>query len=149
MKVTTELKKIIERSFDEQKRQKYAELDAKIEKIITDKREEMESTQEYKNYVKAANALYNKYEKEIKKDLKERSKYQRPYYLGYMKDIENIDSNYFVHDNKDSYDRRDKERSKIYDDIEMQRESLLVRLTYEKDLDKIRNLLSQYGIVLD
>ena len=86
MKVTNELKRIIERSFNEKKRQKYAELDAKIEKSIEDKREEMESTQEYKDYVKAANALYNKYEIEIIMDSNSNSDNKLPYSLNGMED---------------------------------------------------------------
>lgn len=145
MKVTTELKHIISRSFDEKLNKEYDELNTKIKKSISDKKDEVLATKEYKDYRKAADALYKKYEKEIQRDMKRYGKNNKPYRLDEMKFLLN-DIGFFVGDNSYCYNEYGKEKNNIKDSLSKQKESLLIKLTYEKDLDRIKSLLSEYGI---
>lgn len=149
MKVSTELKRVINRSFDEKKelieKEAKSEINKEYENIVSKFRE----SKEFKAYVKTA--------KELQKLLNELSDiYSRDkvytdespllYVLNSQlklnpEDFFNLNSGYTFR-NKEYVTRYG---SKI-NELEMERESLLIKLTYEKDFDKIKELLAEYGI---
>ena len=149
MKVTTELKNLIRRSFDEKRAivQKDAENVARkeYESVLA----EVANSKEFDAYIKAANAFYEKF-----KDLNSNSYGEKcePYYVYHLSDLKDIKPENVVHENVKSYVRYNNElmaevRSKI-EELDLAQEALMIKLTYEKDLDKIREMLAEYDITI-
>lgn len=148
MKVTTELKNLIKRSFSEKKmlvqREAEKEANAEYEAVFND----VANSEEFKNYVKAANALYDKV-----KDLNPTSygakcrPYHTAYRIGELKDVKpesiicNNVSTFVKYNDKIMEDVNNKIR-----EIDLAQESLMIKLTYEKDLETVRAMLAEYGI---
>ena len=149
MKITTELKNLIRRSFDEKKAlvQKEAESVArkKYESVLT----EVANSKEFDAYIKAANAFYERF-----KDLNSNSYGEKcePYYVYHLGDLKDIKPEHVVHDNVKSYARYNNDimaevRNKVTE-LDLAQEALMIKLTYEKDLDKIREMLAEYDIAI-
>lgn len=141
MKVTTELKNIIKRAFD----QKVADLKKATEEI---KRQEYESviktisdSPEYKAYIEASARFIDLLKAyEIPREQEREHGYTiNTYYM--VKDITDI-----VKENR--YHLATMEEAKAIAALDGERDALLVKLTYEKDLEKISALLAEYGIIL-
>lgn len=135
MKVTTELKNLIKRKFKE-KENAYVEEQKKLMEESRNKRiKEIEESKEYKYYVDATNRLVkfisdleNKYPY---KDRFDNGFYYTLSYLG-VKDAKD-----FVYNTTYGVD---------VSTITEQMEKVLIRLTYEKDFEKVVELLAEYGI---
>jgi hypothetical protein len=147
MKVTTELKNLIKRSFDEKRAivQKDAENVARkeYEEVLT----EVANSKEFDAYIKAANAFYERF-----KGLNSNSYGDKcePYYVYHLGDLKDIKPEHIVHENVKSYVRYNNElmaevRAKV-EELDLAQEALMIKLTYEKDLDKIREMLAEYDI---
>lgn len=151
MKITTELKNLIKRSFDE-KRAEIRKLSAKEAQIAYEKMViNFEKSKEFKAYAKAANNLYEAFE-----EFKTQNSYGNdcnPWNLNRdFCSLRNATAKIFVSDNVFVYSRYNKNimkaiRDKI-NELDLAQESLLIKLTYEKDIENIRNTLAEYNIVI-
>ena len=68
MKVTTELKNLIRRSFDEKRANVSNEIKSVAKDLFEEKRNEVISSKEFKAYVKACKALYERFEEDYKSE---------------------------------------------------------------------------------
>lgn len=147
MRVTTELKNLIKRSFDEKRAIVRREAESIARKKYENVFSEVNNSKEFQDYVKAANALYERFKDLSKKSYGEECE---PYYVYNFSDLNDIKPERIVHDNVSTYVRYNKdimaeEREKITK-LDLEQESLMIKLTYEKDLDKIREMLAEYDI---
>lgn len=101
---------------------------------------------EWKAFVDAANAFRAKYETTIYAD-----GYKSPYCTMYPNNLAETNPLRIISYNS-SYVRYDSELSKQIADkrteLELQKESLLIKLAYEKDLAVITAMLAEFGITL-
>lgn len=157
MKVTTELKHLIQRSFEEKKSEiskKYKEqVNTEYEKML----KKFNNSKEFKNYQKACAELYKAFEKEYEesRDYYNNSNCKEYAIRTYCRadgfgSLLNQKADDFVDDNTDYYikyhmnDIVKKEKT----ELDRQQESLMINLTYEKDIDKIKEMLAKYDIVI-
>ena len=147
MKVTTELKNLIRRSFDEKRANVSNEIKSVAKDLFEEKRNEVISSKEFKAYVKA---LYERFENDYKSE--------GDYYSGntaYRLRIEgfnDIKPEDIISDNSSYYSKYNNDiqnelGSKVKE-LDLAQESLMIKLTYEKDLDTVREMLAEYDIVI-
>lgn len=147
MKITTELKNLIKRSFAEKRAIVQAEARGIARKQYEAVLNEVANSDEFKEYNKAANALYERL-----KDLNDKSYGEgcEPYYIYHVCELNDVKPEYFIKDNVNSYVKYDESIMKMMRDkdkeLELAQESLMIKLTYERDLDKIREMLAEYDI---
>lgn len=150
MKITTELKNLIRRSFDEKRANVSNEIKSVAKDLFEEKRNEVISSKEFKAYVKACKALYERFEEDYKSE--------GNYYSGntaYRLKIEgfnDIKPEDIISDNSSYYskyntDIQNELGSKVKE-LDLAQESLMIKLTYEKDLDTVREMLAEYDIVI-
>ena len=150
MKVTTELKNLIRRSFDEKRANVSNEIKSVAKDLFEEKRNEVISSNEFKAYVKACKALYERFEEDYK--------LEGNYYSGntaYRLKIEgfnDIKPEDIISDNSSCYskyntDIQNELGSKVKE-LDLAQESLMIKLTYEKDLNTVREMLAEYDIVI-
>ena len=145
MKVTTELKRLITAAF-EKKNKDYLEarqIEAKV--IYEGKIAEVESSDAFKSYVKACNELYEylKTDYEVVGGYPSyRERIKAPYYYLNLGELLKPRVKRFIEDYSSQYVKYDCKCP----NYEVEKDALLVKLTYEKDLDQIRQLLRQYDI---
>ena len=146
MKVTTELKRVIERAFglkaDEASKVFETSCKEKIKKV----KSEIESSSEFQNYKKACEELYEYLLPDITLAGDSwATQGGKPYY--YSNDathnIKHPSVNQFVYECINSY-----KRNHYNQDYSAEKDTLLVKLTYEKDLEKIKEILKEYNIVI-
>ena len=149
MKVTTELKNLIRRSFDEKRAVVQKEAEDFARKEYENVLEEVANSKEFDAYIKAANAFYERF-----KDLNSNSYGEKcePYYVYHLGDLKDIKPERIVCDNVKSYVRYNNNlmaevRAKV-EELDLAQEALMIKLTYEKDLDKIREMLAEYDITI-
>lgn len=135
MKVTTELKNLIKRKFKE-KENIYVEEQKQLMEEARNKRiKEIENSKEYKDYVDATNIFENYLnvlvDKYPYKDRFDNGFYYTSNYLSAK------NANDFTYNTTYSVD---------VSPITEQMERVLIRLTYEKDFEKVVELLAEYGI---
>lgn len=150
MKVTTELKNLIKRSFDEKRAKVTNELKEMSKKLYEDKKKEVENTKEFKAYVKACKELYERFEEDYNR--------QGNYYDGNtsyrlnLNNMKNVIVEDIVKDNSDYYAKYNKTFNTNIDkeikELNLAQESLLIKLTYEKDFDAIKEMLAEYDIAI-
>lgn len=156
MKVTTELKSLIKRSFEEKRKAVEMQFREMAEKEYQEKIEWMESLPEYQQFLQAQRVL--------KEKLKEEESLQHgvrmmssekccPYYVAMdFNRVLEMTSKDFLRDNVYNYLRYNEETREAYNKeltkINVEQESLLIKLTYERDLEKIKEMLGEYGISL-
>lgn len=150
MKVTTELKNLIKRSFDEKRESVRRENKEIANKLFKEKEKEVISSKEYKNYVKAAQALYERFKDDYEN---QGNTYDgKTFYNLKFSLIKDIKPSSIIASNIDYYCRYNDEVSKNIkrgiDLLDLAQESLMIKLTYEKDMDTIKTMLSEYGIVI-
>lgn len=149
MKVTTELKSLIKRSFEEKRQAVEKEFKDMAEAKYREKIEWLESLPEYQQFINAQEALRSKLDSIEDLDF---SVVHRPYYRGMSNPYLEIDSKKIIVNNAYNYLKNNKEvkeqRENRIKEIDMAQESLLIKLTYEKDLEKIKEMLNEYGINL-
>lgn len=151
MKVTTELKNLIRRSFDEKRANVSNEIKSVAKDLFETKRNEVISSKEFKAYVKACKALYERFEEDYK--------LQGDYYYsgntaykfkidGFddvkVEDIITDNSSYYSKCNNEIQDKLGKQ----INELDLAQEFLMIKLTYEKDLDTVRAMLAEYDIVI-
>ena len=148
MKVTTELKNLIKRSFDEKRTKVTNEFKAVANEMYEQKRKEVEDSKEFKDYLNACKALYERFEEDCKSQ-GNRYDGNKPFHLCLNKDIKienivncNVDS--YVYYNKNNKTNLNNEKQKL----DLAQESLMIKLTYEKDLNTIREMLAEYDITI-
>ena len=150
MKVTTELKNLIRRSFDEKRANVSNEIKSVAKDLFEEKRNEVIASKEFKTYVKACKVLYERFEEDYKSE--------GNYYSGntaYRLKIEgfnDIKPEDIISDNSSYYskynvDIQNELGSKVKE-LDLAQESLMIKLTYEKDLDTVREMLAEYDIVI-
>lgn len=150
MRVTTELKNLIRRSFDEKRANVSNEIKSVARDLFKQKRNEVISSKEFKAYVKACKALYERFEED--------HKLQGDYYSGntaYKFKIDGFDDvkvEDIIIDNSSYYSKYNNEiqdkLGKQIKELDLAQESLMIKLTYEKDLDTVRAMLAEYDIVI-
>lgn len=152
MKVTTELKSLIKRSFEEKRQMVEKEFRDMAEAQYQEKIDWLENLPEYQQFISVQEALKNKLD--MTSDLKLTTTYNKPYYYNsnYNRNLLELTSKKIIVDNTHTYLRNSteiiKERESKIREIDMAQESLLIKLTYEKDLEKIKEMLNEYGINL-
>lgn len=150
MKVTTELKNLIRRSFDEKRANVSNEIKSVAKDLFEEKRNEVISSKEFKAYVKACKALYDRFENDYKS--------QGDYYSGNTAyrfkiegfndvKVENVITDNSIYYSKYNNDIQNKLGNKV-EELDLAQESLMIKLTYEKDLETVRAMLAEYGIVI-
>ena len=143
MKVTSELKKYIKRSFDEKKEKTRQEIKQKADDAYDAKLKEMEESDEFKALKEAYHVFKDKFydEKYDSKTSKE------SWYLRFFDEYE--EASYFIRKSYNFYDsEQTKEIHLACDELDKQCEKVLIKLTYEKDLDAVKELLAEYDIYL-
>lgn len=150
MKVTAELKNLIKISFDEKRSKVTNEIKAVAKDLYEEKKKEVSTSKEFKAYVRACKALYERFEEDYKA--------QGDYYSGNtaykmnISDLKNVKVEDIVSDNISCYSKCNNDIqtnfSKEIKALNLAQESLLIKLTYEKDLDIIRDILAECGIVI-
>lgn len=150
MKVTTELKNLIRRSFDEKRANVSNEIKSVAKDLFEEKRNEVISSKEFKVYVKACKALYERFENDYES--------QGDYYSGDTAyrfkiegfndvKVENVITDNSIYYSKYNNDIQNKLGNKIKE-LDLAQESLMIKLTYEKDLETVRAMLAEYDIVI-
>ena len=140
MKVTSELKSIVKCAFNERKtayrKRKVEEHNAEYKAAL----EWVENSEEYKDYV----AAYERLKAMLTPDAEVRNKKynnnQPTAYFYY--NFKKLSPTEFIRENYRYPLDNDEELVRI----EKEQNALLVKLTYEKDMDRIQELLSTYGI---
>lgn len=148
MKVTTELKNLIKRHFEEMKQERIKINKEERRKIHDERAAEIENSSEFKNYVEAAKMLYEylkpDYEEKGHGAWNDNKLNTVPYYYnqGYFSSLLEIKGTNFIWEN--GRFNANVETT----DLTRAQEGLLIKLTYEKDIEVIKSLLSEYGIEL-
>lgn len=150
MKVTTELKNLIKRSFDEKRVKVTNELKSVATDLYEEKKREVANSKEFEAYVNACNALYERFKEEYES--------QGNYYSGkvpfrfYLENMNNKKIEDIIKSSVDYYCKYNEEIqtniSKEIKALDLAQESLMIKLTYEKDLDTIRAMLAEYDITI-
>lgn len=149
MKVTTELKNFIKREFANKKELVKKEYKEKGKKDYEEELANLEKTKEFQNYKKAKEELFKYIELKIGEFGGYRNSTNGFYYSNfYSSDVEPNEyvkiNSYYDYVKSNSYSDCESEVEKIDRDMEM----VLIKLTYEKDFDNVKKLLSEYGIEL-
>lgn len=149
MKVTTELKNLIRRSFDEKRAKVNAEAEQNARMEYENFLSELSKSREFKNYVKAAQNLYDTFKDKM--NHKNFGTDCKPWYAHTtFKNLDGIKpedmcanniSTYIRHNNDTMKEVRDKVR-----ELDLAQESLMIKLTYEKDIETVRAMLAEYDI---
>lgn len=152
MKVTTELKSLVKRLFEEKRQMVEKEFRDMAEAQYQEKIDWLENLPEYQQFISAQEALKNKLD--MTSDLNFTTTHNKPYYYNsnYNRHLLELTSKSLIVDNTRAYLKSNsevlKERESKIREIDMAQESLLIKLTYEKDLEKIKEVLEEYGISL-
>lgn len=151
MKVTTELKNLIKRSFDEKRAKVSSELKSVAQDLFEEKRKEVASSKEFKAYVKASAALYERF-KDDYKEQGDNYNGKTAYNFRKLSNLSDVEVEDIVGNNSDYYARYNEDIKtnvkKEITELDLAQESLMIKLTYEKDLDDVREMLGEYGIII-
>lgn len=141
MKVTTELKNIVKNAFSEKATAYRKRKCEEFHKEYLKARAWIENSKEYQEYVAARDRLLSMLEVDMETHNRSSDRPTPYYYKVSVKD--KISPATFIGENNYSYGfDRDEELTKL----EKEQNALLVKLTYEKDMDRIQALLADYGI---
>lgn len=150
MKVTTELKNLIKRSFDEKRAKVTRELKATATDLYEEKKKEVANSKEFKAYVKACRALYERFEEDYKAQ-GNRYDGKMPFIL-YLDNKNDVKIENVIGNNADYYAKYNESIqtnvNKEVKALDLAQESLMIKLTYEKDLDTVRAMLAEYDITI-
>lgn len=152
MKVTTELKNLIRRSFNEKRAKIKSEIKSSATSLYEEKKKEVATSKEFKTYVKACQALYNRFEQDYKKQ--GRSSYDggTPYSFRNFDGLNNVKVENIIGSNVEYYSKYNEDIttniSKEMQVLDLAQESLMIKLTYEKDFDTVKAMLAEYDIVI-
>lgn len=137
MKVTTELKNLIKRQFEDKKNIAEKEYREQGKIKYQEELESFKQTDVYKNYIASVNEL-KKYLETCSTKYDCYSDY--PYYYN--------DNVYFKYSDDMLKAQYNYSCCNLLNELDRKRDSLLIKLTYEKDFDKVQELLKEYGIEL-
>lgn len=151
MKVTTELKNLIKRSFDEKRAKVKSEANEKARSEYENFLNEFGKSKEFKAYVKAAQNLYNAFE-----DKNPKSDYGSdcmPWcFSSSFDNLDEVKPSDLLKSNVSTYGRYNDDTMKEVRDkvneLDLAQESLMIKLTYEKDLETVRAMLAEYDITI-
>lgn len=137
MKVTTELKNLIKREFAKKIEDAKSNSRKEYEEKFNKEKEKFINTDVYKNFIDA--------QKKLRKYLEDKEKENGDYYSSkegfyYTSSYVSRDYEDFLRKSRTSYD------SKAVDKIDRDMEMVLIKLTYEKDFENVKKLLSEYQI---
>lgn len=150
MRVTTELKNLIKRSFDEKRAKVTNELQAAAIVLYEDKKREVVNSKEFEAYVKACKDLYERF----KEEYESQGSYcdSKAPFRFYLTNMNNIRIEDIIKSNVDYYSKYNEEIqtniSKEIKALDLAQESLMIKLAYEKDLDTVRAMLAEYDITI-
>lgn len=151
MKVTKELKDLITRHFDEKINAVRKSAEAEAAKEYDAKLAEFANLPEWKAYVDAVNALQQKCV-EMFPDHRTCNYNDHPYTVDDWKYIARTDVTAIIRNNTGCYVRNNptvaNEVGAKIRELELQKESLLIKLAYERNLDIIKTMLAECGITL-
>ena len=150
MKVTTELKNLIRRSFDENRAKVLREAEESAEQEYIKILNEVGKSKEFKAYTKAANTFYEKF-KELQCGAYGDN--CKPYYTGSSFDnIKEVTPEHFIQKNVRTYVKYNNDvMNSVHEkvkELDLAQESLMIKLTYEKDIETVRSMLAEYDIVI-
>lgn len=148
MKVTTELKNLIKDEFSK-KREKIKQdaLDfqkTKYQEAVLD----IENNKAFRTLKDAANKLYEEYSgKYITENKKYNSSTENDicFVTSMLSNLKKLTGKMLFGDNYYNYNKLDTYQDKITE-LNKQEQSLLIKLTYEKDIDVIKSMLAEYDI---
>ena len=147
MKVTTELKNLIKDEFS--KKRSIIEQDAREfqKEKYNEAINEIESDKSFKVLKEAANQLYEKYGTRFVNDRKtyETTENDFCYITSTMNTLQDLKGSCLFANNSYSYNKLNLYGDKIKE-LNKQEQSLLIKLTYEKDIDVIKSMLQEYDI---
>lgn len=142
MKVTTELKNIIKSEFDKKRKELYTIAENKRIQEYNALCEEIKNSSEYQNLKEAAAQFINHFDY-VAKSKNNGKKY---YVKSFVETLADMSPDDFI--GSCTYTGDIPEYSEGIDELARQQNALLVKLTYEKDLDGIKEILSEFGITL-
>lgn len=144
MKVTTELKHIVNDAFDkkatEWRKKKCEEYHREYEKAV----EWIRESDEYKKYVEATTNLGSLLDDDYKRH-KESYDNRSPQAYIYRTLVRPLNVSDIIAESPYRYGF---DHAPELERIETEKNTLLVKLTYEKDMERIQSLLATYGIKL-
>lgn len=141
MKVTTELKNIVKNAFSEKATAYRKRKCEEYHREYVDALKWIESSSEYKEYVEAFNRLREMLEHDVAVR-KEKYDNNSPSPYIYRTVFKALAPRDIICESTHRYFENDEELAKF----EKEQNALLVKLTYEKDMDRIQALLAEYGI---
>lgn len=151
MKVTTELKNLIRRSFDEKRAKVKAEANEKARTEYESFLKEFAKSKEFKAYLKAAQNLYNAFEDKIAKN-NYGDDCMPWYFTSTFEELNEVEPDDMLRDNVSAYGRHNDDTMKEVRDkvkeLDLAQESLMIKLTYEKDIETVRAMLAEYDITI-
>ena len=134
MKVSTELKNLIKDEFQKKRDDVKKDYNSFMNQYIENAKHIIESDPDFKQFVELANKLYEKY--------------SNMEFIGVSSTIENASTLKAATAFYRSYSSGigNTEFGEKLNELNVAERNLLIKLTYEKDIDKIREMLSDYGI---
>lgn len=148
MKVTTELKNLIKSEFAKKRKDVETEIKLKREEGYKTELEKMRYNETFNEIKKLFAKLYDEWSVNY---LKEEDRYNKTtindvvYLRNEFKKLADMQPGQLLGDNHWCLDEL-KEGSDKIDELKKQEQSLLIKLTYEKDLDVIKQMLAEYDI---
>ena len=153
MRVTTELKNLINRSFDEKRAKIKTDAESKAREEYEYFLNEFGKSKEFKAYAKAAQNLYYTFKDQMSKN--DYGSDCKPWYASsYFKNLDGdgVKPNMLCGNNVSIYMRCNDETMKEVRDkvkeLDLAQESLMIKLPYEKDLETVRAMLAEYDITI-
>ena len=148
MKVTTELKNLIKTEFANKRAKVKAEIKLNRETVYKAELEKLNYNKTFNEIKSLMAKLYDEYagkyiedghrwDKTTSKDI--------AYITSKFKEFKNLKPSDLLGDNSYYLERLEEGQDKIAE-LKKQEQSLLIKLTYEKDLDVIKQMLAEYDI---
>ena len=148
MKVTTELKNLIKAEFAKKRRDVETEIKLKQKESYKAELEKMRYNKTFNEIKKLFAKLYEEWAVEY---LEESDRYNKTtaqdivYLRSEFKKFSDMQPEHLLGNNDWCLDKLESGADKITE-LKKQEQSLLIKLTYEKDLDVIKQMLSEYDI---
>ena len=148
MKVTTELKNLIKTEFANKRKAIETEIELKRKEGYKAELEKMKYDKTFNEIKRLFAKLYEEWRVEY---LEEEDRYSKTtaqdyaYLRSEFKRLGDMEPEYLLGNNEWCLDNIDEGATKIAE-LKKQEQSLLIKLTYEKDLDVIKQMLAEYDI---
>lgn len=148
LKVTTELKNLIKAEFANKRKAVENEIKLKREENYKAELEKMKYNKTFNEIKKLFAKLYDEWRVEY---LEENDRYNKTtaqdfvYLRSEFKKFSDMEPEYLLGNNKWCLDEIDEGAIRIAE-LKKQEQSLLIKLTYEKDLEVIKQMLAEYDI---